>query len=234
MIKNLFKILFITLFIYSLSSKTFAAVEEGPATEYKVIITKIELCESGSSLTECINPVTVSSGAAVGSVLDIAGTNPGESAGTLGNFGLATPGKSYTFLQATMDREITITGDSGNCTTSGGNGTLTTPATGGTGTAASKTFFVPVFSDATNYPQVNGVKNSDGSGGQDAPGNVTAGNSYFESREALTKPFTLTQGQIPTIFMAFSTATAVTHADNGTCGNAAMYATPPTVTITIE
>ena len=66
MIKNLFKILFITLFIYSISSKAFAAVESGPATEYKVTITKIELCETGSSLTTCLNPVTVSKGATIG------------------------------------------------------------------------------------------------------------------------------------------------------------------------
>ena len=234
MIKNLFKTLFITLFIYSLSSKTFAAVESGPATEYKITITKIELCASGSSETECLNPVTVSSGAAVGSVLDIAGTNPGASAGTLGNFGLAEPGVAYTFIQTTMDRKITITGDSGNCTTSGGNGSLTTSATGGTGTAASKTLYVPVFSDTTNFSEVNGVQNSDGSGLQDAFGNVTSGNEYFESRNALSKPFTLQAGQIPTVFVAFSTATAVTHADNGTCGNAAMYASPPTMTITIN
>ena len=234
MIKNLFKILFITLFIYSISSKAFAAVESGPATEYKVTITKIELCETGSSLTTCLNPVTVSKGATIGAVLDIAGTNPGESAGTMGNFGLAKPGTAYTHLQVTMNRKFTVTGDSGNCTTSGGNGTLTTEATGGTGTAASKTLYVPVFSDTTNYPQVNGVAGSDGSGNQDAPGNVTAGNSFFESREALTAPFTLIPGRIPTIFVAFSTATAVTHADNGTCSNAAMYATPPAVTITIK
>ena len=115
MIKNLLKILTATFLIYLLPNKTFAAVEEGPATEYKIIITKIELCEAGSSNTVCVNPVTVSSGSAIGSVLDIAGTNPGESAGTLGNFGLATPGKSYTFLQATMNRKIAITAISSNC-----------------------------------------------------------------------------------------------------------------------
>ena len=234
MIKNIFKILFITLFTYSLASITFAAVESGPATEYKVSITKIELCEVGSTALLCVNPVTVSKGASVGAVLDIAGTNPGESAGTLGNFGLATPGATYTYLQVTMDRKVQITGDAGNCTSSGGNGSLSTSATGGTGTAASKTLYVPVFSDVTNYPQVNGVENADGTGVQDAPGNVTATSLYFESREALTDPFKLTPGQIPTIFVAFSTATAITHADNGTCSNAALYATPPTVTISIQ
>ena len=37
---------------------------------------------------------------------DIAGTNPGASAGTLGNFGLANPGVTYTFIQTTLDRKI--------------------------------------------------------------------------------------------------------------------------------
>lgn len=231
--KNLIKILFITSLFYIATGKAFAAVEAGPATEYKVIITKIELCESGSSLETCLNPVTVSQGANVGAVMDIASVNPGEALGTIGNFGLAKIGTTYSHLQATMDRKITITGDSGNCTTTG-DGSYTANAAGHTGTAASATLFVPLFSQDDDFIQINGVENSDGSGNQDVPGEVTTGNNFFESREVLSEPFTLTAGAVPTVTLAFSTATAVTHADNGTCTNPAMYATPPVSTITIN
>jgi|TARA_B110000285_G_C15093126_1_gene600284 hypothetical protein len=232
--KNLFKILFITSFFYLPISKAYAAVESGPATEYKVTITKIELCETGSTTALCLSPVTVSSGSNLGVAMDIAAVLSGEAVGTVGNFGLATVGKTYNVIQTTMDRSIVITGDSGNCTTSGGNGTLTTNATGGTGTAASKTLYVPLLAQNDTYIAINGVQSSDGSGSQDEAGAITTGHNYFESRNVLTAPFTLKPGGIPTVSVAFSTATAVTHADNGTCGNAAMYATPPTVTITIN
>ena len=232
--KNLFKILFITSLFYLPIGKTYAAVESGPTTEYKITITKIELCETGSTTEICLNPVTVSSGNQLGVAMDIAAVLSGAAVGTVGNFGLAELGVTYTFIQTTMDRAIVITGDAGNCTTSGGSGTYLLNATGGTGTAASKTLYVPLLAQDDDFIAINGVLNSDGSGPQDEPGAVTSGNNYFESRDALTTSFTLKPGGIPTVSVAFSTATAVTHADNGTCGNRAMYATPPTVSITIN
>lgn len=234
MIKNLFKIIFVFSFLCLLAGKAYAAVETGPVTEYKIKITKIELCASGSTTEICVNPVTVSQGANLGVSMDIAAVDVGASAGSVGNFGLAAPGVTYTHVQTTMDRAIKITGDAGNCTTSGGSGTYSINATGGTGTAASKTLYVPLFAQNNTYIQINGVQNSDGSGTQDEPGAVTAGNNYFESRDALDVSFTLSAGRIPSVFIAFDVSTAVTHADNGTCGNRAMYASPPTVSITIK
>jgi len=232
--KNLFKILFITSLFYLPIGKTYAAVESGPTTEYKITITKLELCETGSTTAVCLNPVTVSSGGQLGVAMDIAAVVSGAAVGTVGNFGFAKPGVTYTFIQTTMDRAIVITGDAGNCTTSGGDGTYAANATGGTGTAASKTLYVPLLAQSATYIAINGVTNSDGSGGQDEAGAVTAGHNYFESRDALTTPFTLEPGDIPTVSVAFSTATAITHADNGTCGNRALYASPPSVSITIN
>ena len=237
MIKNLFKILFITSIFYLLVNKAYAATDSGLATEYQITMTKIELCETGSSLEICLNPITVSSGSVVGTAVDIGAVDAGQSAGVLGNFGLATPGKSYTHAQVTMDRKIQITGttDGGDDCRTAGNGSYTANGAGhGSNAAASATLFVPAFSFDATFLQINGVEESDGSGLQDIPGVVSEGREHFESREALTEAFTLVQGQVPTVFIAFDTATAVTHGDSGTCTNAQMYATPPSTTITIK
>ena len=237
MIKNLLKILFITSFFYLLTSKAYAATDAGLATEYQIKMTKIELCEAGSTLEVCADPVTVSSGNTIGNAVDIGAVDAGQSAGVLGNFGLATPGKIYTHLQVTMDRKVQITGttDGGDDCRTAGNGSYTANAAGhGSNAAASATLYVPAFTFNATYIQINGVENADGSGLEDVPGVITGAREHFESREALTEAFTLIPGQIPSVFIAFDTSTAVTHGDSGTCTNSQMYATPPTVTITIK
>jgi len=237
MIKNLFKILFITSIFYLLVNKAYAATDSGLATEYQITMTKIELCETGSSLEICLNPITVSSGSVVGTAVDIGAVDAGQSAGVLGNFGLATPGKSYTHLQVTMDRKIQITGttDGGDDCRTVGNGSYTANGAGhGSNAAASATLYVPAFTFDATYIQINGVENADGSGAEDVPGVITGAREHFESREAFTQAFTLTPGQIPSVFIAFDTSTAVTHGNSGTCGSSQMYATPPSVTITIK
>ena len=165
MIKNLFKILFITSIFYLLVNKAYAATDSGLATEYQITMTKIELCETGSSLEICLNPITVSSGSVVGTAVDIGAVDAGQSAGVLGNFGLATPGKSYTHLQVTMDRKIQITGttDGGDDCRTVGNGSYTANGAGhASNAAASATLYVPAFTFDATYIQINGVKNSDG------------------------------------------------------------------------
>ena len=42
--------------------------------------------------------------------MDLASITAGEAAATLGNFGLATSGVTYTYVQMTMNRAITIKG----------------------------------------------------------------------------------------------------------------------------
>jgi hypothetical protein len=237
MIKNLFKILFITSIFYFLINKAYAATDSGLATEYQIKITKIELCEVGSSLEICLSPKIVSSGATIGTAVDIGAVDAGQSAGVLGNFGLATPGKTYTHVQVTMDRKIQITGttDGGDDCRTAGDGSYTANAAGhASNAAASAALFVPAFTFDATFIQINGVEESDGSGLQDVPGVVSSGREHFESREALTEAFTLIPGQIPSVFIAFETTTAVTHGNSGTCGSSQMYATPPSVTITVK
>ena len=69
--RNLIKSILI-LFISIYSVNTFAAT--GAATEYGVTMTKLELCETGSTTANCLNPLTISPSGTSG-VVDIASVN---------------------------------------------------------------------------------------------------------------------------------------------------------------
>ena len=245
--KLLFKLLIILSFISFNSISAYSAVATGLATTYQLTITKMELCETGSTSASCLNPITVSL-PGIGTALDIAAVTAGETAGTIGNFGLATAGTTYTFLQTTMSRAIVAAGTVGSCTTKANkNGALTTnvanttgSATGKTsGAAADVTLYVPALdaSNAPGFPQLNSVSDADGSNPA-ASNVVTASHSHFQFRDALAVPFTLDVSAIPTVTFAFSTAQALKNINTGAsnCGDSkpVFQAAPPSATITIQ
>ena len=236
--KLLFKLLIILSFTSLNSISAYSAVATGLATTYKLTITKMELCETGSTAANCLNPVTVSL-PGIGTALDIAAVTAGETAGTIGNFGLATAGTIYTYLQATMSRAITAKGSASDGTTTcftKGNGSLSAMGAAETtsGDSTEATLYVPAFVDATNFPQINSVADREGTSPRTA-GTVNASDSHFQSREALALPFTLDPTAIPTVTIAFSTAGALTVHEADDCdGESVMYATPPNSTITIQ
>jgi len=244
----LFKLLIILSFISFNSISAYAAEASGLATTYKLTITKMELCETGSTAASCLNPVTVSL-PGIGTALDIAAVTAGETAGTIGNFGLATAGTTYTYLQTTMSRAILVAGTVGSCTTKADkNGALTAnvanttgSASGKTsGTAAAVTVYVPAMTAAQTsslYPQLNSVSDADGSNPA-AANVVSASHSHFQFRDALAAPFTLDPSAIPTVTFAFSTATALKNINTGAgnCGDSkpVFQAAPPLASITIQ
>ena len=236
--KLLFKLLIILSFTSLNSISAYSAEATGLATTYKLTITKMELCETGSTAANCLNPITVSL-PGIGTALDIAAVTAGETAGTIGNFGLATAGTTYTYLQATMSRAITAKGSASDGSTTcytKGNGSLSAMGAAETtsGDSTEATLYVPAFVDATNFPQINSVADREGTSPRTA-GTVNASDSHFQSREALALPFTLDPTAIPTVTIAFSTAGAITAHDAANCDNATvMYATPPDATITIQ
>ena len=236
---KIFKNLTILATLYFLGvTFLYAASGSGLATVYKINVNKLELCETGSSLTTCLNPITVSK-AGLSTDVDLASITAGEAAATLGNFGLATAGTTYTYLQATMSRAITAKGSASDGSTTcytKGNGSLSAmgAAEETSGDSTEATLYVPAFVDATNFPQINSVADREGTSPRIA-GTVNASDSHFQSREALALPFTLDPTAIPTVTIAFSTAGAITAHDADNCDNAAvMYATPPNSTITIQ
>ena len=249
MIKNYLKIL--TLFLGVLFTQSVnAAYETGVATEYKITVLKIELCATGSAIPtsnaafSCLDPVTVST-AGLDSAVDIGNDaiGAGEAAATLGNFGLASPGVTYTHLIATMKREIQITGKTANCSTKG-DGTKAANITGETGSgvsAAASTapvsakLFVPAMTNNSSNRDIRSVSNVAGDNATSG-GTISASHDYFQGMLALTTPFTLKPGQNPTVTMAFDTSTAVAALDGDGCASGAdeMQAAPPTTTITIQ
>ena len=251
MIKNYLKIL--TLFLGVLFTQSVnAAYETGVATEYKITVLKIELCATGSAIPtsnaafSCLNPVTVST-AGLDSAVDIGNDaiGAGEAAATLGNFGLASPGVTYTHLIATMKREIQITGKTANCSTKG-DGTKATTIVGGSDSGSGESvaastapvsakLFVPAMTNNSSNRDIRSVSNVAGDNATSG-GTIDANHDFFQGMLALTTPFTLKPGQNPTVTMAFDTSTAVADLDGVGCGSGAdeMQAAPPTTTITIQ
>ena len=104
--RNLIKSIFI-LYALLYSANSFA--NTGAATEYKVTMTKLELCETGSTTANCLNALTISPSSTSGEV-DIASVSAGATAGSYGNIAKAKIGTLYTFIQITMSRQFSITG----------------------------------------------------------------------------------------------------------------------------
>ena len=237
MIKNLFSKLIIFSFCLIFTNNLYAARNiKGAATELIVTMTKVELCESGSTISNCLNPIDITVDG--GATADIASVTAGAAAATVADFSKAPLGKSYTHIQTTMSRAFTITGKagtSGKCTTvAGSNGAINTAGATGAlnGTPGSAILYVPFFADATNYPMMEG-QNEDGS--DIAPlGQVRNTDTHFRSRMALTSPYTPSAGSSPTVFVAFDTSIAVNEANDGDCTDAGLQAAPPTVTLTVQ
>ena len=86
----MFKFFLKSLIIFSLFYSVSHA-GTGAATEYKVTMTKLELCETGSATDNCLNPVTISPSSDSGAV-DIAAVDAGVAAASYGNLNTATVG----------------------------------------------------------------------------------------------------------------------------------------------
>ena len=238
MIKNLFSKLIIFSFCFFVSNNSYAAENvKGAATQLIVTMTKVQLCESGSTISNCLNPVDITVDG--GATADIASVAAGAAAATVADFSKAPLGKSYTHIQTVMSRAMTITGQAGECyTKSGADGALNTA--GATGwdkddsgaVTQSAILYVPFFDANSNYTMMEG---SDANGENLAPNSsVRTTDTHFRSRNALTLPYTPVAGSSPTVFVAFDTSIAVNELDDGDCSDAGLQAAPPTVTLTVQ
>ena len=227
--KNLIKFILI-LFISFYSVNTYSAT--GPATEYKVTMTKLELCETGSTTANCLNPLTISPSGTSGAV-DIASVSAGATAGSYGNIAKAKIGTLYTFIQITMSRQFSITGTAGSCATKAGeSGTKTTDAKGQTGgTPGSSTLYVP---DGNAYnDHMNGSVDSLGATVSN-DGVIGSNDEYFQYRKIISGGgLKVKAGDFPTVNVAFDVSNAVGEATGGAaaCTGNVMYANEPGMTI---
>ena len=227
--KNNIKILIISIvfsftFIQNSSAATF-----GPATEYEVEIREVALCETGSTISNCLNPVVISSSVRS---MDIAAVASGESAGSIGSLSKATLGVKYTFIQVLMKRSMQVTGTDSLCNTAA-SGTLTDFAVGhGSNAAASVVLFVPPSSDVTHTGgHMNGYDLSDGS--VSAANTIADDDDYIHFRKIISGGLTLTSGVIPSLKIEFDVSRAV-QGNSSTCTNAVMNAAEPVMTISFQ
>ena len=245
MIKK-FKLLIILFLLTSIN--TVNARDTGPATEYKMTIHKLELCAAGSTIGalgenwNCIDSADVSGGS-VGTAIDIGSDaiGIGEAAATLGDFGKAKTGVTYTHILTTLSREIQITGGTDKCSTAG-DGTLAANINAGsagngasapnTTTAVSSKLFVPAMTGRD--AKLRSVSDVAGSNPQ-INGTIIAAHEFFQTIGSIGT-FTLNPGQIPTVTMAFGTLDAVAAKDENGCANSGdqMQAAEPTAILTLQ
>ena len=220
-----------------------AVAATGAATEYKITIYKIELCDSSSTASACNNAVTIFDGNS--GAIDIANTTAGVAAASLGNASAALFGTSYTYLRITMGRAFTVKGSAadGSGTTcytkSGEAGAAGTLAKGTTtaGSVASTTLYAAMVGTSVgdNLTGLSSLTDTTG-----VAGTIASDDEYFQYRQELANTFTMIKGNIPSITVAFGTSAAVGAIDDmgdscETVGAAkGLYAAEPDVTVTIK
>ena len=233
--KMIKKILLILPF-FLLGSYYSAFAETGEATEYKIRMVTVNICEDGSSGVTCVNPVTLGTGRS--SLIDIANTNAGAAAASYGDVTAIPRRITYTMMQVVLEREVQIKGVAGSCyTVAGNNGNYSAAgaAIGSTDSAdLGATIVVMGLPGTGRGNDIQSSNNTDGSSpaGQ---GVITAGHKYLVWMGSFTKPVTITT-RIPTIKLAFGTDNALELLDKSGCASntGGLIAGAVDVTMTLE
>ena len=231
-----------TLFFILLITKSYSEDNRGSATSYKVVMTYLELCETGSSASECKNPVVIGSGDS--GDINIAETTAGAAAATFGNLNKGEIGKTYTWMQVTLKRAMKITGTvsdgTNTCITNGtDDGSISTAQEGKTSGTAAETVLYAGLTTSNMGDKMNSVNAADGSGTSQAAGTVDNDDVYFEYRMDIPD-LTLTSGRIPTTKIAFGTTNALGYAGSkggctGTEGETqGLFAAEPNIKVTFQ
>ena len=237
-IKIILSILFITFF----TNKAFAVSATGEATVYKITMTYLELCETGSTTANCLNPLAVGSGDS-GSI-NIADTAAGVAAASYGDFTKVPFGKAYSHYQVTMKRSVTIKGSvsdgSNTCYTSENNGDISKNVAGSVSSSDEATITAYMAMTISGLgDEINSVSAGDGTGTAQSAGTVDDDDEFFQHRGAFTKNIKLEPGKIPTLQLAFGTSAALGYeGSSGGCAATAgqtqgLYGAKPDVTATV-
>jgi len=236
------KFILSVLFLVFLSSKTFAVSTTGAASVYKITMTYLQLCETGSTTASCSNPLTVGSGDS--GLINIADTAAGVAAASYGDFTKVPFGKTYSHYQVTMKRAVKIKGSvsdgTNTCYTVSDSGDISKNVVGSTssGDEAEITAYMAMTISGLG-DEINSVSAGDGTGTAQDAGTVDDDDEYFQYRGAFTKAITLKKGKIPTLKLAFGTSSALAYeGSDGGCAatiaqNQGLYGGKPDVTATV-
>ena len=226
--------LILALLISTINS-SMAELVKAEATTYKNTVHAMQLCESGSSLTNCVNPTTIGNSTA-GKTMDLSVRG---SAHSFGNAGLIPPGITYTHGQVILSRTFTISGtvvtSAATCKTGGTAGTKTAGGATNNAAEAAQVLMVPNSEDmTTSMNSTSAIVD-----GTDAdPANVEAAHDFVKFRWVLSKPLTVKPGQIPTMTMTFDLSEALEFNDggsgNGACDGNDFFPGAPSITNTFE
>ena len=226
--------LILALLISTINS-SMAELVKAEATTFKNTVHAMQLCESGSSLTNCVNPTTIGNSTA-GKTMDLSVRG---SAHSFGNAGLIPPGITYTHGQVILSRTFTISGtvvtSAATCKTGGTAGTKTAGGATNNAAEAAQVLMVPNSEDmTTSMNSTSAIVD-----GTDAdPANVEAAHDFVKFRWELSKPLTVKPGQIPTMTMTFDLSEALEFNDggsgNGACDGNDFFPGAPSITNTFE
>ena len=231
-IKIILSILFITLF----TNKVFAVSATGEATAYKITMTYLELCETGSTTANCLRPLVVGTGDS--GLINIADTTAGVAAASYGDF------TTYSHYQVTMKRAVKIKGSvsdgSNTCYTVSDSGDISKNVVGSTTSSdeAEITAYMAMTISGLG-DEINSISAGDGTGTAQAAGTVDDDDEFFQVRGAFTKNIKLEPGKIPTLQLAFGTSAALGYeGSSGGCEAAigqtqGLYGAKPDVTATV-
>ena len=224
------------------SNKVFAVSATGEATAYKITMTYLELCETGSTTANCLNPLAVGSGDS--GLINIADTTAGVAAASYGNFTKVPFGKSYSHYQVTMKRAVRIKGSvsdgSNTCYTKSDNGDISKNVVGSTTSSdeAEITAYMAMTISGLG-DDINSISAGDGTGTAQSAGTVDDDDEFFQVRGTFTKSIKLETGKIPTLKLAFGTSNALGYeGSSGGCTatvgqTQGLYGAKPDVTATV-
>jgi len=231
--KNLFKIIFLIFLTTSVAKADYQVATITPTT-YKVTVEKVELCETGSTQALCLNPVVLGTGS---QEMDIAAVDVGATAGSYGNPAKMIPGKTYTYIQSTLNRAMTMSADailaSGRvCATGGASSSAGSKSAFANGQGSTSDNLTPAeqviyIADESATHAVAGITTAGAEGngtveiamGTDLTGIVTVdgtgtagvvgtSHQYVQHRVLLTTPFTV--GLLtPNVDIAFGVTNAL-------------------------
>ncbi|MDA8945355.1 hypothetical protein N9H16_03465 [Candidatus Pelagibacter ubique] len=234
------KIIKIIIFLnFVFIGKSFSDTESFTPSAYKITTYTLQFCETGSTLTTCLNPFTVNAIDA-GSQMDLGGVEAGQQAGSFGNLSLVPPGTVYTHGQVIMDRKIILSGFGSACETGGTAGSKAAYGTSVTKTSPptpieQDIFIVTNTTDRTSAStsiydtSANGTTLKDGTGTDSGPGLYHVDDNFVKVRWVFSSPLVIKDpSKLPTVEIAFTVEDAA-QMDNTDCG-ASIHPNPVTIT----
>ena len=220
-------------FFFMNSTNVFAGT--ATAVNYINTVYALMLCQDGSSLTNCSNPLVLRS-TPNGTYMNIGGVDAGVSAGSYGNLSVIPKGTTYTHGQVVLDRIFTVKGTSGSCSTGGTAGTTAAWGVGTTGTAASQVIWAGDMTGGSTSMNSSSHKDETATG-DSTDGELDNGDQYMKFRWALASSYQYDGIRVPKMTISFDLSAALSF--NGTCGGAqgtthGIYMTAPIITNIIE